>query len=253
MHSTTNLSSPFPCLNGHIQALFFDLDGTLRHDAPSSHETFFNFAVELGAPDTPSNRPLALRWAHAYWANVNQTAEQDLNQHGRNTPEFWQNYARRYLLAYGCHAMQAETLALLLHTRMEEHHKPTNTLAPDTHATLNTLQASGYRLGLITNRTRPCHEELETLGIAHYFDLILTAGEVNAYKPEPAIFEHALARTGLQPQATLYIGDNYYADVIGAERAGMTPILLDPARVFPEATCPINTTQSDLPALHGHG
>lgn len=245
---TTKLSP----LNGHIQALFFDLDGTLRHDHPSSHQTFFDFAVQLGVPDMPTQRLQAQRWAHAYWANINQTVEQDMAQYSRLSPEFWQNYARRSLLAYGCSEPQAEALAPQVHALMAEHHTPTNTLAPDAHATLTALRAHGYTLGLVTNRSRPCQEELETLGIAHYFDLILTAGEVNAYKPEPAIFEHALARTSLQPHHTLYIGDNYYADVIGAERAGLTPILIDPERVFPEATCPIIDTLSELPTLLNH-
>lgn len=227
----TNLFSQVP-----IRALFFDLDGTLRHDHPSSHETFFDFAVQLGAPDTPTNRHPALRWAHAYWADRLQIME-DVTQYGRLTPEFWENYAYRYLIAYGCPDEHAQTLAPAVHTRLTEEHHPTNLLAPDAHEILTALRARGYILGIITNRSRPCQEELETLGIAHYFDLILTAGEINAYKPEPAIFEHALARAGLQPQHTLYIGDNYYADIIGAERAGMIPVLLDPERVFPEANC----------------
>lgn len=235
-----------------IHALFFDLDGTLRHDAPSSHETFFDFAVQLGAPDTPHNRPPALRWAHAYWANVNQTAEQDLAEYGRLSPEFWQNYAFRYLLAYGCSEQHAQTLAPHVHARMADEHKPTNTLAPDALTTLATLHEKGYTLGLITNRSRPCQEELESLGIAHYFDLVLTAGEVNVFKPDPAIFQHALARTGTAPQNALYIGDNYYADILGAERAGLIPILLDPDRVFPEAACSVINTLSDLHPLLNH-
>lgn len=241
-----------PPLKNHVQALFFDLDGTLRYDHPSSHETFFNFAVQLGAPDLPTQRDQAQRWAHAYWANVNQTVEQDLGQYSRLTPEFWQNFAHRYLLAYGCPEPLAQTLAPQVHALMAEQHTPTNTLAPDAHTTLTALRARGYTLGLVTNRSRPCNEELETLGIAHYFDLILAAGEINAYKPDPTIFEHALSRTDTAPQAALYIGDNYYADIIGAERAGLIPILLDPSHIFPEATCSVIETLSYLPTLLNH-
>ncbi len=231
-----NLTSTRP-VNGDIQAIFFDLDDTLRYDCPSSHHAFFNYAVELGALDLPENRHQALRWAHAYWANTDNLAQQDFDRFDGHSLEFWQNYARQYLLAYGCFQEQAQLLAAQIYTRLTEEHHPTNLLAPDAHETLTALRARGYTLGLITNRSRPCHEELETLGIAHYFDLILTAGEINAYKPEPAIFEHALTRTGIQPQNALYIGDNYYADVIGATRAGMIPVLLDPDHVFPEADC----------------
>ncbi|GAB4581592.1 MAG: TIGR02253 family HAD-type hydrolase [Anaerolineales bacterium] len=249
MHPFSQTSHP---LNGHIRALFFDLDGTLCHDAPSSHETFFNFAVQLGAPDTPPNRIPALRWAHAYWAD-RQLIAADIAQYGRHTPQFWENYTRGYLRAYGCTPEHAQTLAPLLHARLTKDHHPTNLLAPDAHPTLTALQHTGYTLGLITNRTQPCHAELQTLGIAHYFDLILTAGEVNAFKPDPAIFQHALTQTGIPPQAALYIGDNYYADILGAAQAGMIPVLLDPERVFPEAACPVITSLSALLPLLKHG
>jgi FMN phosphatase YigB (HAD superfamily) len=33
------------------------------------------------------------------------------------------------------------------------------------------------------------------------------------------------------------VGDNYFADVVGARRAGLTPVLFDPDEIFPEADC----------------
>ena len=47
----------------------------------------------------------------------------------------------------------------------------------------------------------------------------------------------ALERLGSRPEEAFYVGDNYWADVVGAERAGLTPVLLDPDRLFPEAAC----------------
>jgi putative hydrolase of the HAD superfamily len=255
MNSSNGTSShkltQFP-LQTDIKAIFFDLDGTLRHDSPSSNEVFFDFAVQLGAPDLPANRLLALRWAHAYWANMDKLTEQDFAQYNGSTPEFWQNYARRYLCAYGCPEDQAQSLAPQVHKHISEHHKPDNTVAPDAHTTLTILRKKGYILGVITNRSRSCYEELITLGLARYFDIILAAGEVNSYKPDPVIFEHALTRVGVQPQTSLYIGDNYYADIVGAARAGLVPVLLDPDHVFPEAECPVIDTLSDLHFLLNH-
>ncbi len=37
----------------------------------------------------------------------------------------------------------------------------------------------------------------------------------------------AFQRLGLEPQEVVHIGDNYEADVIGAQAVGITPILLD--------------------------
>jgi FMN phosphatase YigB (HAD superfamily) len=35
----------------------------------------------------------------------------------------------------------------------------------------------------------------------------------------------------------MYVGDNYYADVVGARAAGLRPILYDPLGIFPEPDC----------------
>ncbi len=50
---------------------------------------------------------------------------------------------------------------------------------------------------------------------------------------------HALGLAGSPPGKALYVGDNYYADVLGAQRAGIRPILVDPQGVFPDAECPV--------------
>jgi FMN phosphatase YigB (HAD superfamily) len=36
---------------------------------------------------------------------------------------------------------------------------------------------------------------------------------------------------------TVYVGDNYYADILGARRAGLQPVLYDPNLIFPDADC----------------
>jgi FMN phosphatase YigB (HAD superfamily) len=41
----------------------------------------------------------------------------------------------------------------------------------------------------------------------------------------------------LSPQEVIYVGDNYYADVVGARRAGLWPVLYDPLGVFPDPDC----------------
>jgi FMN phosphatase YigB (HAD superfamily) len=41
------------------------------------------------------------------------------------------------------------------------------------------------------------------------------------------------------PEQTLYIGDNYFADVVGARRAGLRPVLYDPKGLFHEPGCPV--------------
>jgi HAD superfamily hydrolase (TIGR01549 family) len=107
--------------------------------------------------------------------------------------------------------------------------------------TLEELCARGYRLGLITNRSgvENFYLLLDRLELRPYFDLVLASGEVGVQKPDPGIFIAALEKMGARAESSLYIGDNYWADVIGAQRAGLTPMLLDPHHLFPEADCQI--------------
>ncbi len=58
-----------------IQAILFDLDGTLRHDRPSYNDVFFQYAAELGVDGSEEKRRVALRWAHYYFAGSREITE----------------------------------------------------------------------------------------------------------------------------------------------------------------------------------
>ena len=103
--------------------------------------------------------------------------------------------------------------------------------------TLPALREAGYRLAVISNRDRPFQDTLDSHGLSEFFPYSLAGGEVDIYKPEPGIFEHALRQMQVTAPETVYVGDNYYADILGARRAGLQPVLYDPNRLFPDADC----------------
>jgi putative hydrolase of the HAD superfamily len=90
------------------------------------------------------------------------------------------------------------------------------------------------------------YELLDKMELRPYFEMTLASGEVGVHKPEPGIFHEALARLGARAEESLYVGDNYWADVVGAQRAGVMPVLFDPHRLFPEADCLILERMDDL-------
>jgi putative hydrolase of the HAD superfamily len=92
-------------------------------------------------------------------------------------------------------------------------------------------------MAVISNRDKPFHELLQKIGISGYFSYSLAAGEVNSYKPDPGVFKHALEQTGMSADESVYVGDNYFADIVGALRAGLKPVLYDPNIIFPEINC----------------
>ena len=55
-------------------------------------------------------------------------------------------------------------------------------------------------------------------------DAVVLSGEVGARKPEPAIFEAALAALGVDAAAALFVGDRLVDDVAGAAAVGMTTV-----------------------------
>jgi len=52
--------------NHRIKAVFFDLDGTLRHSVPSGGEVFTDYVITLGLPVSHEDRMRATRWEHLY-------------------------------------------------------------------------------------------------------------------------------------------------------------------------------------------
>ena len=110
-------------------------------------------------------------------------------------------------------------------------------MPPELHQILPALRAAGYKLAVLSNRRSPFRDILVTLEIIDYFDAVMFAGEIGVWKPEPEIFTPLLERFDLTPQETLYVGDNYFADVIGARNAGLEPVLYDPRGIFPDADC----------------
>ncbi|HXQ34730.1 MAG TPA: HAD-IIIA family hydrolase, partial [Anaerolineales bacterium] len=116
----------------------------------------------------------------------------------------------------------------------------------DVRRALPELKQAGYVMAVISNRDRPFQDVLDSHGLSEFFDFSLAGGDVDIYKPEPGIFEHALQRANLTAQETVYVGDNYFADVIGSRRAGLQPVLYDPDGIFPDVDCTIIKSFDEL-------
>jgi len=220
----------------HIQAVFFDLDGTLRHSIPTGGEVFNQYVASLGFSYTEEDRLRALRWEHQYWASSTDLRD-DLLAHSADTENFWIEYSRRRLLALGATLEWAGEVAAKASAHMGEMYKPESVVYEDVRRTLPTLREAGYVLAVISNRDRPFQDVLESHNLSEFFPYSLAGGEVDVYKPEPGIFEHALKQMKVTASETVYVGDNYYADILGARRAGLQPVLYDPEHIFPEADC----------------
>ncbi len=107
-------------------------------------------------------------------------------------------------------------------------HDPASyTVFPDVMDTLNALRSMGVKLGIISNWGWHLQDLCAQLGLAHFFDFIVSSARVGASKPHPAIFRAALAQAGMDPREVLHVGDTLAADVLGPQVLGITGVLLD--------------------------
>jgi len=228
-----------------IKAILFDLDGTLHHSLPSGSDVFADYVASRGFPSSGDDRQRALRWEHYYWANSRELGA-DIGIKKDENQEFWCKYSVRRLTALGLSSITAEALAPDVCQYMSQSFQYKTTVPAELPGVLDTLQKSGYRLGVVSNRDHPFWEFLQELGLCPFFDFSLAGGEVKSWKPEPGIFQAAIERANSRAGQTIYVGDNYFADVVGARRAGLKPVLYDPGGLFHEPGCSVITSFDEL-------
>jgi HAD superfamily hydrolase (TIGR01549 family) len=226
-------------LNGKkYSGVFFDFDGTLRHNHPPALEVFYRIAAELGVQTDLQLRRLGERWVNEYWADSDEL-KRDIDRFGvwRDNGEFWTNHARRHLLALGVDDETAGDLAPEITLRMRSEYEPVDCMEEDVLPTFDFLRQAGLKVAIVSNRSEPFKDLVSELGLAANVDLILAAGEVGWYKPDPRILLHAAELMEQVPEQVIYVGDNFHADILGASAAGMTPALYDPRDLYPDADC----------------
>ena len=218
-----------------IDTVLFDFDGTLVFHEPDSSDILSSYCSEIGQPLGADREWKLRRTRHEYF--VDPLIRSELASSGPDV--FWMHFNRHLLDSIGIDGdLDALASEVTSRTGSVDFHYDCPADGTDT---LRELRRRGYGLGLITNRSNVerFYELLDDLELRAHFDLVLASGEVGIHKPEPGIFYAALERMGAKSQQSIYVGDNYWADVVGAERAGVNPVLYDPRRLFPEAECPI--------------
>ncbi len=95
-----------------------------------------------------------------------------------------------------------------------------------------------YAIAVISNADGRINAVLERCGIANCFASITDSGIVGHEKPHPEIFAAALRAMRAEPDESLYVGDVYSVDYVGASRFGMQAVLFDVAGAYRDRELP---------------
>ncbi len=100
---------------------------------------------------------------------------------------------------------------------------------------LRQLVDTGIPVGIVSNSDGTIESRLSEMRILQVgpgdgveVRCVIDSGSVDVEKPDPEIFGHALEILDLAPDGVWYVGDTPAFDIVGARRAGLTPILMDP-------------------------
>jgi putative hydrolase of the HAD superfamily len=195
--------------------IFFDLDGTLLdHDAAAyqgAAELYRRYAGELGTLEE-----FLPRWYQA--ADIfNQTFA------GKKM-SLWESRRSRIHEVFG-HRFGDEEAEARFGVYLESYEKSW-VLFPDAWPCLDSLK--GQKIGLITNGDKDQQwAKLRQTGLDVIFSPVLISREVGLAKPDPAIFQEAARRAGVDVGKCTYIGDRLDVDALGSQRAGMKGVWLN--------------------------
>lgn len=95
---------------------------------------------------------------------------------------------------------------------------------PEIVAWKEDLERNGIQLFILSNSRRPGRAQTfaEALGVPY---------QGHSGKPKKAGYLRALERMGRKPEETVMIGDQIFTDTLGANNAGVVPLLIRPIRL----------------------
>lgn len=201
--------------------LLFDAGGTLTFvDLPAVIRAVDGLSVSVAEHELLTAH---FRWVHAWDAGVREQGRLPSGE-----PRGYLDDMLDHLRIVGPDAGQILGAAQELY-----HQRNLWTFVPTVvRETLDTLRTQGYAMSVISNADGRVEAGLRDCSLIDYFERVFDSTIVGVAKPEPGIFELALDELGIEPSEALYIGDMYYNDVWGANRAGVGAVHLDPLRLY---------------------
>lgn len=209
-------------MNTKYQHLFFDLDHTLWDFDKNAEETLHELYGVYKLKDLGV-----------------QSVDEFISVYTEHNHRLWRDYHNGVISKEELRASRFKVT--FEHFNIDEAHIPhqfeidyvnicptkTN-LFEGTHEVLSVLKEK-YKLHIITNGFLESQTmKMERTNINQYFEHIFVSEVIGLYKPDIALFNHALEVVGAKAQQTLMIGDSLEADILGAKNAGIDQVYFNP-------------------------
>jgi pyrophosphatase PpaX len=185
-----------------VQAIFFDLDGTL-----------------IDTTDL-----ILASCAHTFERHLGTVPSRDaiVATFGRSLPEVLLEVARE--AKFDDPAGEATAMLATYRAHNDEFHDDLIRPFPGVDVLLGQLHASGVRLGVVTSkRERTARRGLARYAFERWFDVVVFHDDTVRHKPDPEPLLFAASRAGVQPSSSAYVGDSTH-DIVAGRAAGMTTI-----------------------------
>ena len=220
-----------PAPSGRYQAISFDAGETLVRPYPSFSRIFRRTCGEGG-----------LRLSSAQVGHIEEEAASRLIEYQRrgvqfststeSSREFWIGLYREHLASLG---VDGATLDALPDRIYEGFTTAKNyRMFADARPALYAARRHGLKVGILSNWEPWLVRLLAELKIDHLLDFVVVSGVCGYEKPDPRIYQEALAAAGVEADALVHVGDSPHADVSGARQVGATPVLIDRRDRHPE-------------------
>jgi FMN phosphatase YigB (HAD superfamily) len=210
-------------MNSKITNIFFDVGNTLLF--PNYARIHAPLAGRGVTPGSEDLRDLERRTKNRFDALV--------TQNGSHDHSFWWMFYSQLMNELGLNddAVRDQLVSAIRNSANWDR------VLPGTCERLQQIGAQ-YRIGVISNADGKIDQVLGKCDIADCFRTITDSGLVGFEKPSPEIFQHALASLEAKPEESLYVGDVYSVDYLGATGAGMQAILMDVAGAYRDQGLP---------------
>jgi putative hydrolase of the HAD superfamily len=208
------------------KVIFFDAVGTLFDVRGTVGEIYAQFAQEAGIEVDPGKLNQAFIQSFRA-APPPAFAERDPMVLGQLEYEWWRD------IAFGSFG-KVGTLAEIedfetFFQPLFDHFALADpwVIYPEVPEALEALKALDIELAIISNFDSRLYLVLQAMGLNPWFSSITLASQVGAAKPNPKIFQAALAIYGFSPEQTYHVGDSWKEDYQGATAAGIKGVWLD--------------------------